>query len=168
MRVALRIARVVPIDRYQEHVDVRFSYTDRLLLDAADSGHRSVELDLTCRGDLVAVIDVASLFFQQLEREGQAGRRPAHPAEVELDRERQLNVQGLDRQDADDRALWILGVGDRSDRERELLAAAPDHDLHRVPRLEASGHPGEIDACAYRVPVRRDDDVARFHQTSGM
>src|SRR6266566_8417707 len=68
-RVALRVAGVVPIDRHEEDVDVRFSRSDRLLLDAADPGHRSVELDLTGGCDLVAVIDVASFLLQKLERE---------------------------------------------------------------------------------------------------
>ena len=92
MRIALRIARVVPIDWHQEHVDVRFSHADRLLFDAADSGHRSVELDLARRCDLVAVIDVASLFLQQLEREREAGGGPPDVSGVDRDGDRKSVV----------------------------------------------------------------------------
>src|SRR2546429_2094315 len=167
-REALRVAGVVPIDRHEEDVDVRFSRSDRLLLDAADPGYRSVELDLTGRCDLVAVIDVASLLLQKLEREREPGRWSADLAKVELDAERQANAQGLNRQDADDRPLRILGVGRRCDRERELLGATLDGDLDRVPGLEPAEHGGQVGSREHLLVIGTNDDVAGTQHPAGV
>ena len=46
---------------------------------------RAVELDLARRGDVVAAVDVVPELLVDLERERQAGGRPADAAEVDLD-----------------------------------------------------------------------------------
>src|SRR6185295_9675272 len=104
----------------------------RLLLDAADPRHLAVQLNLSCRGDPVAVVYVAAASLHQFEREGKTGRRPAHLAQVEADVEREVDVERLDRQHADDRSLRRGYVARRLDRNVVQLPATPvakAHDL---------------------------------------
>jgi hypothetical protein len=153
MRVALRVLGVVPIDRDEEDVHMRLSRSDRLLLDSADSCHRSVELDLAGRCDLVAAIDVASSLLEQLESERQPGRGPADLAQVELDRERQLSMERLNR-----RTPMIGRFGFwRSDvvGRRRSTSARPggSRGSRRLPACAVRGRPQ--DRCASAPVFRR-------------
>src|SRR3954451_12319409 len=100
MRVALCNLRVVPIGRDEERVDMRLTGADRLLLDAADLGHRSVELDLARGRDLEPVVDVAAALLEDLEREGEPRRRAADVPEVEPDLEGETGSDHLEGDEA--------------------------------------------------------------------
>ena len=52
---------------------------------------RPFEEDLAGRRDLVAAVDVAAELLQDVEREREAGRRPADAARVDRDADRQLD-----------------------------------------------------------------------------
>src|SRR5207302_1343275 len=103
-------ARIVPIDRHQEDVDVGTTGPDRLLLDAADPRHPAVELDHACGRDLVAVVDVTSALLEQLEGERETSRRAADTTQVEADGEGKADAERLGGQDADQRSLRLRGV----------------------------------------------------------
>src|SRR5438132_1264039 len=77
---------------------MRSSRTDRLLLDGPDFAHAAVRGDRPGRRDLVAVVDVASAFLENLQRERKPGRRSADVPEIEPDAERHLEI---------DRGLWL-------------------------------------------------------------
>ena len=125
MRVALRVLGVVPIDGHEEGVDVCLACPDRLLLDAADARHASVELDLAGRRDLQPVVDVAAALLEELEGEREACRRAADvTSEVEVDGERQTGVDDFDRGEPDQRPARVEAVRDRLDPEVEPPARA--------------------------------------------
>ena len=87
---------------------------DHPLLDASDRRDAAVELDLSRHGNVQAAIDVALPRLDDIEREGEPGRRPSDTAEIDLDVERQLDVGELLDLDADDRAPVFLRALDRS------------------------------------------------------
>ena len=97
VRVALRIAGIVPIGRNQEDVDVSPTRPDRLLLDAADPRHPSIKLEHAGGRHLVAVVDIAPALLEELERERQARRRTAYAPEIEADRKRKADTERLRR-----------------------------------------------------------------------
>src|SRR5437763_17102069 len=101
VRLALRIACIVPIRRNQEDVDVSTTRPARLLLADADPRHAAVELDHAGGRDLVAVVDIPPALLQEFKRKRQARRRTAHASEVEADRKRKAITERLRRQDAD-------------------------------------------------------------------
>src|SRR5215212_10483034 len=115
MRVALRDLGVVPIGRNEECVDMRLARADRLLLHASDPRDRPVQLDLTGRGDLEPVVDVATSLFQHLKREREPRGRSADVAEVEADAQRKVDVDDLARDETDDGTSWIRCVRNRAD-----------------------------------------------------
>src|SRR5919201_2593991 len=85
-RVLPRDSEVVPA-RHKEHVHMRVARADRFLLGGADLADAAVRSDRSRGRDLVAVVDVAATLLEDLQREGQAGRRAADVSEIELDRE---------------------------------------------------------------------------------
>ena len=157
VRVALRVARIVPICRHQEDVDVSPTGADRLLLDAADPGHPAVELNHARGCDLVAVVDVASPLLEQLEREGQTSRRTADAAEVEADRKRKVDAEGLCRQEADQGALRLRRVARRSNRDLERARASANADVDRVPWPVTRQDRAQVRPGADRLAVCRND-----------
>src|SRR5438552_15257792 len=96
---------------------------DRLLLHAADARDASVELDLARGRELQPVVDVAAALLEHLERERQPRRRAADVLQVEADVERQLHVEHLERNEADDRPAGMIVIRDRLDSKRMPLTA---------------------------------------------
>ena len=121
---------------------------------------RAVELDLAGRRDLVAVVDVAAAPLEQLECERQAGRRASDLSEVEADVEREVDVEGLDRQDADDRALRLGDVARRLDRDVVAFAGALEAQAHGVADALPLEDRPQLLAVPNRLAVGGDDHVA--------
>src|SRR6266545_7423975 len=162
MRVALGLLRVVPIDRHEEGVDMGLAGPDRLLLDAADPRHRSVELDLAGRGDLQPVVDVAAALLEDLERKREADQRTAHLAlQVEVDRKRKPGLDELDGGEADERPARDLIVCDRADPKVEALRTSAHADPDDVAGLVSGERPEQVEPAADLTAVRGDDDVVR-------
>ena len=70
--MAACLRRVIP-SRDEEHIGVGAPGADHLLLDAADWGNRSVELDLARRRNLEASVDAAPQLVDDIEGEGEPG-----------------------------------------------------------------------------------------------
>src|SRR5689334_24511602 len=83
--------------RDQEGVGAGVDGADRLLVDATDLVHASGQVELAGDGDLVAAQQVAAAQrVVDLEREREAGRRPADRAGRESDRYRDVaDVHGV-------------------------------------------------------------------------
>src|SRR5207248_5668033 len=106
VRVASCLARVVP-GWHKESVHMRTAGTERLLLDAADRQHSSVEAELTGRRDLVPARDVAPELLEDLERECEPGRGTADPLGVDRDLHGQSNLEVVRREDAENRLVRV-------------------------------------------------------------
>src|SRR6187549_1066848 len=97
-RQALRIGPCVPrvlAGRDEEQIHIRAACSDGLLLHAADRDHRAVEGERARRRDPTTMGDVAAELSCDLEREGEARRRAAHPPEVDVHVDRQLDLRVL-------------------------------------------------------------------------
>src|SRR5512132_4036110 len=131
-RLAASLGGAIPSGN-EEAPDSGLADTDRLLLDAPDGPDAAVEVDLAGGGDLPAVVDVLAQPFEHVEGEREAGGGPADVPRVDLDLQRQLDRCGRRDEDADDRSLRILGIGDRSHGHGRLsLAAADDQPYVRA------------------------------------
>jgi hypothetical protein len=91
-------------------------------------------------------------FLHEAERHGQAGRRPADVAGVDLDRERQADVRRLLDEHAHHRALRVGRVGAEREVEAERLAAALNHDRDLVPGLLLGEDRPQLRERAHALP----------------
>src|SRR4030095_6969122 len=63
--ISARLGRVIP--RHEKEVHSRSPCADRLLLDPADWPDRPVEQNLSCSGDLPAVVHVATQLLREVQ-----------------------------------------------------------------------------------------------------
>ena len=83
---------------------------------------------------------LSSELLQHLEREGEARGGAADAAGVDADGERQMDVEGVLDEDADDRAPRLAARGHRSHPLDERLLAAPDGHGDRLADLARRHH----------------------------
>src|SRR5207237_10252585 len=141
--------------------DVRLSRTDHLLLRAADRTDRAIGTDHPGGGDLVAVVDVPTALFEDLEREGETRGRAADVAQVELDLQRNVQVERRLRLEADHGARVVEGVSRRRDVDGPGRPVADERDWDDVADLVARQDLVQVEGRADTLVIGRHDDVVR-------